>query len=72
MKVATDIGGTFTDLVYVDEKGHVGTAKSHTTPHSFDIGVMNVIDESGINPEAIEIFIHGQPLLLMHLFNGME
>ena len=64
MKVATDIGGTFTDLVYVDEKGHVGTAKSHTTPHSFDIGVMNVIDESGINPEAIEIFIHGSTVVI--------
>lgn len=64
MKVATDIGGTFTDLVYVDEEGHVGTAKSHTTPHSFDIGVMNVIDESGINPEAIEMFIHGSTVVI--------
>lgn len=28
MRVATDIGGTFTDLVYVDEKGRVGIEKA--------------------------------------------
>ena len=32
LRVATDIGGTFTDLVYVTPDGEVGTAKSHTTP----------------------------------------
>lgn len=64
MKVATDIGGTFTDLVYVDEKGKIGTAKSHTTPHSFDEGVMNVINESGINSESIEMFIHGSTIVI--------
>jgi len=64
MKVATDIGGTITDLVYVDAEGRVGTAKSHTTPHSFDIGVINVIKESKINPEAIEMFIHGSTVVI--------
>ena len=64
MKVATDIGGTFTDLVYVDEEGKIGTAKSHTTPHSFDEGVINVINESGINPEAMDMFIHGSTVII--------
>src|SRR5699024_2052720 len=64
MKVATDIGGTFTDLVYVDEKGKIGTAKSHTTPHSFDEGVINVINESGINTEAMDMFIHGSTVII--------
>src|SRR5699024_6321083 len=45
-------------LVYVDEKGKIGTAKSHTTPHSFDDGIINVINESGINTEAMDMFIH--------------
>ncbi|MBT8491395.1 MAG: hypothetical protein KJN62_10140, partial [Deltaproteobacteria bacterium] len=40
MRVATDIGGTFTDLVYVDSDGQVGTAKSHSTPAQFEQGVM--------------------------------
>src|SRR5699024_11959189 len=60
----TDIGGTFTDLVYVDEKGKIGTAKSHTTPHSFDEGVINVINESGINTEAMDMFIHGSTVII--------
>ncbi len=30
LRVATDIGGTFTDLVYVTADGQVGTGKSHT------------------------------------------
>jgi len=64
MKVATDIGGTFTDLVYVNEEGKIGTAKSHTTPHSFDEGVINVINESGINPEAMDMFIHGSTVII--------
>ena len=33
MKVATDIGGTFTDLVYLDEAtGELGLAKASSTP----------------------------------------
>lgn len=31
MRVATDIGGTFTDLVYVNEEGEIGVAKA--IPH---------------------------------------
>ena len=45
IRVATDIGGTFTDLVYVTTDGRVGTAKSHSTPGEFEKGVMNVIEE---------------------------
>ena len=36
MKVATDIGGTFTDLVAIDENGSLILEKSHTTPPNFD------------------------------------
>jgi N-methylhydantoinase A/oxoprolinase/acetone carboxylase beta subunit len=31
LRVATDIGGTFTDLVFVTPEGEVVTGKSHTT-----------------------------------------
>ena len=35
MRVATDIGGTFTDLIYLDEAtGEVGLTKASTTPHT--------------------------------------
>lgn len=64
MRVATDIGGTFTDLVYVDENGHFGMAKAHTTPPHFENGVINVINNSGIDPQAIDTFIHGTTVII--------
>lgn len=64
MKIATDIGGTFTDLVYVDETGKVRTYKSSTTPARFEKGVLNVIKESGINQEAITQFVHGSTVVI--------
>lgn len=64
MRVATDIGGTFTDLVYLDENGRIGTAKSDTTPPHFEQGVMDVIQKSGISPEAITTFIHGTTVII--------
>ncbi|RLQ94829.1 hydantoinase/oxoprolinase family protein [Falsibacillus albus] len=64
MRVATDIGGTFTDLVYVDGNGEIGVAKSHTTPPRFEQGVMDVIEKSGIDPSAIQTFIHGTTVII--------
>lgn len=64
MRVATDIGGTFTDLVYVDDNGKFGHAKSPTTPPKFEEGVLNVINESGVNAEGIDMFIHGSTVVI--------
>ncbi|TCP29584.1 N-methylhydantoinase A [Scopulibacillus darangshiensis] len=64
MRVATDIGGTFTDLVYVNDQGKIDMAKSHTTPPNFENGVINVINESGIDPESIDTFIHGTTVII--------
>ncbi|WP_027415134.1 hydantoinase/oxoprolinase family protein [Aneurinibacillus terranovensis] len=64
MRVATDIGGTFTDLVYLDENGNIGTAKSDTTPPNFEQGVIDVIKKSNITPEAINTFIHGTTVII--------
>ncbi|BBW98819.1 hydantoinase/oxoprolinase family protein [Geobacillus icigianus] len=64
MRVATDIGGTFTDIVYLDENGRIGIAKSDTTPPNFEQGVIDVIKKSGISPEAITTFIHGTTVII--------
>lgn len=64
MRVATDIGGTFTDLVYVNEHGEIGVAKSHTTPPNFEKGVIDVIEKSGIDQTAIQTFIHGTTVII--------
>jgi N-methylhydantoinase A len=64
MRVATDIGGTFTDLVYSDNNGNFGVAKTHTTPSKFEEGVMNVLQKSMINPQSIDMFIHGSTVII--------
>lgn len=64
MKVATDIGGTFTDLVYVDENGYIGIEKSHTTPPNFEQGVVDVIEKSKIDKTKISRFIHGTTVVI--------
>lgn len=64
MRVATDIGGTFTDLVCVDERGRISVAKSDTTPPHFEQGVMDVISKAGLRGEDIETFIHGTTVII--------
>ncbi|MDO5714353.1 MAG: hydantoinase/oxoprolinase family protein [Tissierellia bacterium] len=64
MKVATDIGGTFTDLVAIDQSGNLILEKAHTTPPNFDQGVMDVLEKSGIDPKGIEAFFHGTTTII--------
>jgi len=64
LRVATDIGGTFTDLVYVTPDGAVGTAKSHSTPGQFEKGVMDVIAASQISPREFVSFVHGTTIVI--------
>ncbi|MFN8455199.1 MAG: hydantoinase/oxoprolinase family protein [Anaerolineae bacterium] len=64
IRVATDIGGTFTDLVYVTSDGAVSTAKSHTTPSQFEQGVMDVIAASHISPSQFVSFVHGTTIVI--------
>lgn len=64
MRVATDIGGTFTDLVAVDSNGKIFTEKSDTTPGRFDEGIMNVIKKANIEIEDIEMFFHGTTVVI--------
>ena len=64
LRVATDIGGTFTDLVYVTPDGNVGTSKSHTTPGQFEKGVMDVIETGHILPGEFVSFVHGTTIVI--------
>ena len=53
IRAATDVGGTFTDLVYFSTDPETGrqeivTAKSDTTPPDFEQGVLNVLAKSGV------------------------
>ncbi len=65
VRLAVDIGGTFTDLV-LEAPGGLTTAKVLTTPGAPEEGVMagieTVLAEAGIAPGAVELLIHGTTL----------
>ena len=59
-RLATDIGGTFTDLVYFDERtGALGVAKSLSTPSDLTRGVLDTIEQAGLDAAAVDYFVHG-------------
>jgi len=59
-RLASDIGGTFTDLVYFDEAtGDLKVEKSLTTPKDLTEGVENSIRLAQVDPNAIDFFVHG-------------
>jgi N-methylhydantoinase A len=65
MRVASDIGGTFTDLIYLDEvTGEIGTTKASTTPHNFAIGVEDTLLKSGVNVADTTFFVHGSTIII--------
>ena len=68
VRVATDVGGTFTDLVAFeaapDGSMEIFTAKADTTPPDFECGVLNVLGRSGIAPSAIDFMVHGTTVVI--------
>ena len=59
VRLAIDIGGTFTDAVAIDDDGHVFTAKTSTTPSNLAEGVINAIRALDVTLENVTSFIHG-------------
>ncbi len=65
LRVASDVGGTFTDLVYYDERsGRFGAAKADTTPPDFEHGVLDTIHKAKLDPSSIEYFAHGSTVVI--------
>jgi len=65
MRVASDIGGTFTDLVYLDEgTGEVGVAKASTTPADFAEGVIETLRKAHLKVPATQFFVHGSTIII--------
>jgi N-methylhydantoinase A len=69
IRAATDVGGTFTDIVYFSTDPETGrqsivTGKSDTTPPEFERGVMNVIAKSGVALGEIEFLAHGTTIVI--------
>src|SRR6187551_564437 len=68
IRAATDVGGTFTDLVYfatgADGLPEVVTAKADTTPPDFEIGVLDVLAKSGVAVPEIAHLTHGTTVVI--------
>jgi N-methylhydantoinase A len=58
--IGVDIGGTNTDLIFVDEAaGRLVTAKVPTTAHDQADGLLQGIAALGVAPDSIDFLIHG-------------
>lgn len=69
VRIATDVGGTFTDLVafYTDpDSGEQTaiTAKSDTTPPNFEQGVLRVIEKAGVDLGDVSALAHGTTVVI--------
>ncbi|MFQ5829100.1 MAG: hydantoinase/oxoprolinase family protein [Candidatus Methylomirabilia bacterium] len=67
VRVGVDIGGTFTDLVLVDEKtGAVRVGKLLTTPkdpaQGVEAGVVRLLDDNRVHAQDVRTLIHGTTL----------
>ena len=62
-RIGVDIGGTFTDLVFLAEDGTVETAKVLSTPDDYSRGIVDgivqVLQPRGIDPAAVREVLHG-------------
>ena len=55
-----DVGGTFTDLLYLDEpSGEVRLAKVPTTTGNQAFGVLEALDRAGVDLAALDLLVHG-------------
>ena len=74
-RLGVDVGGTFTDLLLINEEnGHTWTAKVLSTPEDSSIGVLDgvarICDQSGVNPAAIELVMHGTTVATNAVLTG--
>ncbi|MEP2471058.1 MAG: hydantoinase/oxoprolinase family protein, partial [Paracoccaceae bacterium] len=66
-RIATDVGGTFTDLVAIEtgpDRMKITTAKSDTTPPNFEAGVLNVMAKGNIDPKDVDFMVHGTTVVI--------
>ena len=74
-RLGVDVGGTFTDLLLINEEsGATFTAKVPSTPEDSSIGVLNgiarICDESGINPGDVNRVMHGTTVATNAVLTG--
>ena len=68
-RVATDVGGTFTDLVFLETDRTTGRqtiriAKADTTPPNFERGVLDVLAKADISLDLVDSMVHGTTVII--------
>jgi N-methylhydantoinase A len=64
MRIAVDIGGTFTDLVAVDDQGKVSRSKALTTPDDLARGIQDCLRGANIDVGGASFFVHGSTVTI--------
>src|SRR6185436_13632227 len=69
LTLGSDIGGTFTDFVEVDESsGRIGVYKCLTTPgdpsQAIEAGVRELSSRHGAGASALDVLVHGTTLVI--------
>ena len=75
LKLGVDVGGTFTDLILVDEdNGRMVRAKTPSTPADQSVGVLNGIEKvcrlANIAPSEISHIMHGTTIATNAVLEG--
>jgi len=71
LRIGVDIGGTFTDLVALDEAtGAVINAKALSTPQELLDGVLRCVDQAGTRLDDCRLVIHGTTIGINAVLEG--
>jgi len=59
-RIGVDIGGTFTDIVYIDDEARKAVVnKARSTPSDIGRGVMDAVKKLQVDMSEVALFIHG-------------
>jgi N-methylhydantoinase A len=65
LRVAADIGGTFTDVAAFDEReGRLLLGKTLTTPDKLVQGILQGMDKAGVSLPEAHLFLHGSTVAI--------
>jgi N-methylhydantoinase A len=62
MRIGVEIGGTFTDLVLVDDTGDLHTVKVPSTPGAPEVGALDAITQAAPTLERVGTIVHGSTI----------
>lgn len=65
IRIAVDIGGTFTDVVGFDEsRGDIVIGKTLSTPDDLLTGILNGLNAAAVDPADIASLVHGSTVVI--------